>query len=77
MITETTIASAGRQVPIPFELKYNPSKIRKDRTYAVRATIRSAGRMLFTTDTVHRVITQGNPTRVNLWLVRVSEPKPP
>jgi hypothetical protein len=27
--------------------------------------------MMFTTDTVHPVITRGNPTRVDLWLVRV------
>ncbi|HEU4341208.1 MAG TPA: YbaY family lipoprotein [Candidatus Binatia bacterium] len=75
VVAETAIAAGGRQVPIPFELKYDPSKIRKDRTYAVRATIHSAGRMIFTTDSGHRVITQGNPTRVDLWLVRVSGPK--
>lgn len=63
VIAETTILPEGRQVPIPFELHYDPGKIEPNRTYALRATIRSAGRMMFTTTTAYRVITQGNPTR--------------
>jgi len=71
-IADTTIRPEGRQVPIPFELRYDPSRIEPNRTYAIRATIRSGGQMLFTTDAVHRVITQGNPNRLDLWLVRVA-----
>ncbi len=73
VVAETTIATAGRQVPIPFELRYDARSIRPDRTYAVRAAIRSAGRMIFTTDTAYHVITRGNPTQVDLRLVRVGE----
>lgn len=68
VIAETTVVPAGRQVPIPFELHYDPRKIEPNRTYAVRATIHSPGRMMFTTTTSYPVITQGNPTRVNLML---------
>ena len=44
VIAETTILPEGRQVPIPFELRYDPGKIEPNRVYALRATIRSAGR---------------------------------
>jgi putative lipoprotein len=71
VIAETTVLPEGRQVPIPFELRYEPGKIDSNRTYALRATIRSAGRMMFTTTTAYRVMTQGNPTQVNLMLERV------
>jgi putative lipoprotein len=71
VVAETTVRPAGRQVPIAFELRYDPSKIEPNRTYAVRATITSAGRMMFTTTTAYLVITQENPTQVNLVLQRV------
>jgi putative lipoprotein len=71
VIAETTVHPVGRQVPIPFELRYDPAKIEPNRTYAVRATISSAGKMMFTTTTVYPVITRGNPTEVNLMLQRV------
>ena len=76
VIAETTVLPEGRQVPLPFELRYDPTKIQPNRSYAVRATIVSAGRMIFTTDTAYPVITQGNPAHVDLWLVRVSEKAP-
>jgi putative lipoprotein len=72
VVAETTVVTSGRQVPLPFELRYDDSRIDPSRSYAVRATIRSGGQMQFTTDQVHPVITQGNPTRVDLTLVRVS-----
>ncbi len=71
VIAEVTVYPEGRQVPLPFELRYAPAKIDPDRSYALRATIHSGAQMLFTTDTAYRVITQGNPTHVDLWLVRV------
>jgi putative lipoprotein len=68
LIAETTVKPEGRQVPLPFELRYDPKKIDPKRTYAVRATIQSGGQLLFTTTTVTRVITQGNPSRADLML---------
>lgn len=72
VIAETTVMPAGRQIPIPFELRYDPVKIEPKRTYALRATISSAGRMMFTTTNSYPVITRGNPTKVNLMLERVA-----
>jgi putative lipoprotein len=72
VIAETTVMPAGRRIPIPFELRYDPVKIEPKRTYALRATISSAGRMMFTTTNSYPVITRGNPTKVNLMLERVA-----
>lgn len=50
------------QVPIPFALPYNPSRVRLDRRYAVRAEIRDAdGRLRWTTTAGTPVFTQGAP----------------
>jgi len=61
-----------RQVPIPFELVYDPADIDERFTYTVRATIRERGRLLFTTDRSYRVLTRGSPNNVDLMLVRTS-----
>lgn len=74
IIAETTVRSEGRQVPLPFELRYDPSRIEPDHLYAVKAAIRSGGRLLFATEKDQQVITKGNPTRVDLLLVRPAEP---
>jgi putative lipoprotein len=70
VIAETRIPSEGKQVPLPFQLRYERAKIQSSGSYAVRATIESAGQIWFTTDTVSRVLTQGHPAEVNLMLVR-------
>lgn len=74
VVAETTITPAGRQVPLPFELRYDPARIEADRSYAVRATIRSEGRLLFVTASATPVLTRGNPGRVALTLVQARAP---
>jgi heat shock protein HslJ len=73
VIAETTVLPEGRQVPIPFELRYDPSRLDPGHTYGIRAAIRSGGRLMFTTDAPYPVITQGNPMQVDLWLKRVAD----
>jgi len=58
----------NRQVPIPFTLRYDPGKIDAKHSYAVRAQISMASEVRFTTDQAYKVITQGNPTKVDLIL---------
>ncbi len=62
-VAETVIQTAGRQVPIPFTLAYDPARIEaRNRTF-VRATISdAAGVMLFTTDTAVPAVTNGAAT---------------
>ena len=78
-VAQATLTPAGRQVPLPFELRYDPAAIDSTHTYAVRATIESGGRLIFTTTTANLVITRGNPTHVNLMLAGVPDrtPAPP
>ena len=71
LIAEQTI-KPQHQVPIPFELTYDPAVIDERYTYAVRATIRERGQLMFTTDRSYRVLTRGYPNHVDLVLVRTS-----
>jgi putative lipoprotein len=71
LIAEQTI-KPQHQVPIPFELIYDPAEIDERYTYAVRATIREREQMMFTTDRSYRVLTRGSPSHVDLVLVRSS-----
>jgi putative lipoprotein len=71
LIAEQTI-KPQHQVPIPFELTYDPAVIDERFTYTVRATIRERGQLMFTTDRSYRVLTRGSPKHVDLVLVRTS-----
>jgi len=62
IIVEKKIETEGRQVPIPFELPYNPESINDKDTYNVNARILDGqGTLLFISDTVVPVITRDNP----------------
>jgi len=63
------IEKAG-PVPIRFEIPYDPAKVDERHSYAVRARILRGDRLLFTTDTVHPVLTRGAGREVELLLVR-------
>jgi putative lipoprotein len=71
-VAEQTI-EVTHQVPIPFELVYDPAGIREGMSYAVRATIYHGDKMMFTTDRVHGVLTRGNGNHVDLVLIRVGQ----
>ncbi|ELR99074.1 YbaY family lipoprotein [Gloeocapsa sp. PCC 73106] len=71
-IATQTIVTEGKQVPIAFELTFDPQLIQKERTYAVRAEIYLNDQLMFTTTEVYPVLTAGHGTDVNLTLQRVS-----
>ncbi|MBN9549808.1 MAG: YbaY family lipoprotein [Alphaproteobacteria bacterium] len=54
VIAKRRIAPAG-QVPIKFEIGFDPKAIRKDRTYALQARITVGERLMFVTDTSHHL----------------------
>jgi len=70
VLGQTTVHAEGKQVPIPFELPYEAAQIAPDHTYGIRAAIQAGGQTLFESDAPTAVITQGNPTQVELWLKR-------
>lgn len=62
----------GRQVPIPFELVYDPEQIDPRFSYAVQARISVDGQLRFITTSSVPVITRGNPTNVEVRVDPVS-----
>lgn len=77
VLAEQTINAEGKQVPFAFDLPYDSTKIDERYTYAVRAQISVDGQLWFTTTERYPVITQGNPTNVDLVLQRVDSSNPP
>jgi putative lipoprotein len=67
LIGEQDIVTSGRQVPIPFEIRYDPKAIDPSHSYAVSVRIEQGGeRLLFVTDKPYPVITRGNPAKVEI-----------
>lgn len=58
-------------LPIRFEIPFDPSKVAPERTYSVRARILADGRLVWTSDQVHRVLTRGAGYTVELTLREV------
>ena len=74
LIARQTISSPG-QVPIKYEVGYNRDDIESRNVYSVSARIiESDGRLAFTNDTAHDVITRGKPNKVDMVLVLVQPP---
>jgi putative lipoprotein len=71
VLGEQSIDMAGRQVPIPFEIAYDPANIDLRMTYTVRARITVDGQLLFTSTTSIQVITHGRPSEVEIVVERV------
>jgi putative lipoprotein len=76
VITRTTIDNPGAP-PIAFHLAYDPATIDPRLTYAVRSRIRVGERLLFTSDTIHPVLTRGAPDTVTVMMRMVGEPFAP
>ena len=57
--------------PIPFVLDYDPHEIRERMQYGVRATIRHADQLLFTSDSHYPVLTRGAGNTADLMLIMV------
>ena len=74
LIAEQVISDPG-QVPIKFDVDYDPDDIDSGNVYSVSARIEeSDGRLAFINDTAYDVITRGNPKRVDMVLVLVEPP---
>ncbi len=67
VLGRTRIDAPG-QVPIRFAIAYDPARLQARSTYIVRATIRDAGRLAFTTDRIHRPFVDGRPQPLQLVL---------
>ena len=73
LIARQVIPDPG-PVPIRFRIEYNREEILPDNRYAVQARINYPdGSLAFTNDTAYEVITQGQPSEVDMVLVMVNE----
>ncbi|MGN6391365.1 MAG: YbaY family lipoprotein [Gemmatimonadales bacterium] len=70
-VADTTFRAEGRQVPLPFTLPFDRGHIDPRRDYALRATITSERRTIFSTPLVVLVITHDHPTQLDLVLAQV------
>jgi putative lipoprotein len=61
VIASQTIETKGVQVPIPYELTYDPSTIDPRFTYAVSARITVDGKLAWISTTHNSVLTRGAP----------------
>ena len=61
-IGQQVIENPEPQVPIPFEIEYNPADIDERYVYALRARIEVDGKLWFINTSRYAVITRGNPT---------------
>jgi putative lipoprotein len=73
-VADTVIHPGGRQVPLPFVLRFDPRRIDRGRDYAIRATITAGGRLAFMTPGVVKVVTRDHPNMVDLVLTRAQDP---
>lgn len=71
VLARTVIENPG-QPPIEFAIDYAPSELRPGAIYALRATIRRSDQLLFTTDTITRVLDGAETDGVEIRLRAVS-----
>ena len=81
IIGEQFIENPG-QVPVAFQIEYNPAVIDDSLTYVVQARITESGEPAFISDATHTVLTRGSPTHVDIVLIRdratsTEPPRPP
>ena len=65
-IAEQTIRPEGRQVPIDFELTYDPAQIDTRHHYAIQVRILEGGKLRFINAQAYPVITLSHPKEVKV-----------
>lgn len=71
VLGEQIIDPAGRPVPFEFEIRYDPASIKPDGEYVVGANGTVDGKLVLQTTKGLGVITQGQPTMVEVVLAKV------
>jgi putative lipoprotein len=77
VLAEQRIRADGRQPPFAYTLQVDAARIDPRMRYAVAARIVRGEQLLFINDTHYGVLTQGQGTRADLVLVRVTPAPPP
>ena len=77
VVAKEKITLGNRQVPVAFEVKFDPAKIDAKRAYALMARILVGKEVRFTSDPGYPVLTAGNPSHVEMILKQVASVKTP
>ncbi|GKX62224.1 hypothetical protein SOASR032_07930 [Pragia fontium] len=72
VISTVTFPSKGKQVPFMFTLPYNVEQVNAAQRIAISASISIDDKLLYTTTTMNEVLTNAQPTQMDLVLERVS-----
>lgn len=67
-IAQEKITLGDRQIPVPFELKFEPTKIDAKHSYVVSARIVVDDKLRFLSDKAYPVLTRDNPSHVEIIL---------
>jgi uncharacterized lipoprotein YbaY/membrane-bound inhibitor of C-type lysozyme len=76
VIAEEKITLGQRQVPVAFELNYDPAKMEAKHKYAVSARILVRGELRFSNNQAYPVLTEGKPSHVEMILKQVETAGP-
>jgi putative lipoprotein len=76
MIAETTFPTKGKQVPIPFTIKYNARTIEESHSYTVRAEIRVDGQARFMSGQSYPVLTRGATNTAEIIVMALQQQAP-
>jgi len=76
VVAEEKIVLGDRQVPVAFELKFDPAKIDARYAYSVSARILVDHKLRFINDKAYPVLTRGNPTHIEMILKQASPGSP-
>jgi putative lipoprotein len=71
VLAEKEISTAGKQVPIPFDLAYSSSDLQPSHRYSMHATIKADDKLLFTSTTGYPVLTPGAPSEARIVVQQV------
>jgi putative lipoprotein len=73
VVAQQVIQTNGLQVPIAYEVDYDPAKIDSSHRYAIQARIDDQGSLQYTSDRVYPVLTQGAKDTVSIQLTQVPQ----
>lgn len=76
LVAEEKFPLGQRNVPVTFSLKVETAKIDPKHTYGVSARISTLGQPRFVTKEPYKVLTQDNPTKIDMVLLPAGAAKP-
>lgn len=68
VVAQQRFPTSGRQVPLAFELSYDPARVDPTHRYAIKAAISSGGQMRYSGESEFRPPTGGGPATVSIMV---------